>query len=96
MIENIALFAAVVLPFFNLPLIFRIIRRRSSEDISVVWALGIWVCLILMAPSAFCSKDTVWRVFSVINLALFSLVVFFVLLYSRPKGSRLKPRVRQK
>lgn len=81
MIDTIALVAAVILPLWNIPLILRIIRRRSSEDFSIYWALGVWTCLLLMAPSAFTSKDLVWKVFSIVNLAIFSLVVIFVLAY---------------
>ncbi|MBU1112805.1 MAG: hypothetical protein KKH93_02875 [Candidatus Omnitrophica bacterium] len=83
MIEKIALVAAVVLPLWNIPLIVRIIKRKSSRDISLYWALGVWTCFLFMAPSAFASKDPVWRVFNIVNLVLFTLVVIFVLAYRR-------------
>lgn len=83
MVNKIALIAAVILPLWNIPLIVRIIKRRSSRDISIYWALGVWVCIVLMAPSAFTSKDPVWRVYNVINFVLFSLVVVFVLIYRK-------------
>ncbi len=81
LIDKIALVAGIILPFFNIPLIVRIVQRKSSEDISLTWALGVWICIILMAPSAFRSEDIVWRVFSYMNVALFSLVMIFVLRY---------------
>ena len=85
--ERIALVAAIVLPFWNIPLIVRIIKRKSSQDISIYWALGVWICFILMAPSGFTSQDLVWRAFNIANLILFSLVVIFVLVYrKRPKA----------
>lgn len=83
MIQKIALVAAVILPFWNIPLIFRIIKRRSSRDISMYWAIGVWICLVLMAPSAFVSKDLVWKVYNIINFVLFTLVVIFVLAYRK-------------
>ena len=86
MIEKIALLAAVILPLWNIPLIIRIIKRKSSRDISISWAIGVWTCLVLMAPCAFVSKDMVWRVFNIMNLSLFSLVVIFVLLYRMEKN----------
>lgn len=79
--EKIALVAAIVLPLWNIPLIVRVIKRKSSKDISMFWALGVWTCLVLMAPEAFHSPDPVWRVFNVMNLVLFTAVVFVVLLY---------------
>lgn len=86
MIHIIALVAGIVLPLWNIPLIMRIVKRKSSEDISIFWALGVWACLILMAPSAFVSKDPVWRIFNIVNLVLFSVVVVFVLVYrKKPK-----------
>ena len=81
MFEKIALVAAIILPFWNIPLIARIIRRRSSRDLSVPWVLGVWSCLLLMAPAAFTSKDFVWRTFSILNLTIFTLVVICVLLF---------------
>ncbi len=82
-LETISLVCAVILPLWNIPLIARIIKRRSSADISMAWAIGIWVCIILMAPSGFQSKDIVWRVFNIVNLVMFSAVVFFVLKYRK-------------
>ena len=83
MTYSIALVAAIILPFWNIPLIVRIIKRKSSADISMYWAIGVWVCLALMAPSSFISEDLVWRIFSIINFAFFSLVVVFVLMYRK-------------
>lgn len=85
MTHKVALIAAIILPLWNIPLIVRIIRRKSSRDISIYWALGVWSCLALMAPSAFVSVDLVWRVFSIINLTLFSFVVVSILVYRKPR-----------
>jgi uncharacterized protein with PQ loop repeat len=59
--EKIAFCAAIILPLFNIPLIMKIIQRKSSADISLCWVLGVWICILLMAPSGFRSEDTVWR-----------------------------------
>jgi uncharacterized protein with PQ loop repeat len=78
MIEIIGLIAAVILPFWNIPLIVRIQKRRSCEDISLYWAFGVWVCLILMIPSGLMSSDIVFKVFTITNFVLFSVVVIQV------------------
>lgn len=64
MIQKTVLVAAIALPLWNIPLIARIVRRRSSEDVSMYWAFGIWSCLLLMLPSGLVLGDIVWRVFS--------------------------------
>ena len=81
MIETIGLIAAVILPLWNIPLILKIVQRRSSRDISLSWALGVWVCILLMAPSGFRSPDIVWRTFNMINLVLFTAVVVTAIKY---------------
>jgi len=81
--ESIGLVAAVVMPLFNIPLIVRIIRRRSSMDISMSWVIGVWICALLMAPSGFTSKDLVWRCYNIVNLVLFSGVVVAVWRYRK-------------
>ena len=83
MIQNIAFVAAIILPLWNIPLMVRVIRRKSSEDISLFWALGVWACFLLMAPQAFQSADPVWRTFNAMNLVLFTAVVAVVFKYRK-------------
>ena len=87
MTEKIAFIAAIVLPLWNIPLIVRIIKRKSSRDISIYWTLGVWVCFLLMAPAAFISPDPVWRAFNIMNLILFTAVVIVVLAYRKTRDS---------
>ena len=74
-IDTIGLIVAIILPLWNIPLVVNIIKRKSSRDISLWWALGVWVCMLLMAPSGFTSQDVVWKTFSLVNLILFTVVV---------------------
>ena len=83
MIQILGMIGAVVMPLWNIPLILRIIKRRSSADISLWWAVGVWVCILLMAPAGFISKDMVLKAFSIINLMLFSCVVLTVFVYKQ-------------
>lgn len=86
----LALIAAVVLPLWNIPLIVKMHKRRSSADISKAWALGVWVCLVVMFPAALDSEDIVFKTFSIVNIILFSMVVFSVLKFmKRKEGSIL-------
>lgn len=81
MIETLGLVAAVVLPLWNIPLILRIRARRSSKDVSLWWAVGVWVCLAAMCPSGLASPDRVFRLFTIVNFVLFSGVVVCVVRY---------------
>jgi len=83
LIDKIAYIAAIALPLFNIPLILRIIKRKSSEDLSLTWVLGVWVCIVLMAPSGFQSEDAVWRVFNYFNVTFFTIVAIVTLRYRR-------------
>ena len=83
LIEQIGLVASIALPLWNIPLMMKIIKRRSAEDISLGWVMGVWVCILFMAPSGFTSKDIVWRAFNIMNLILFTGVVIVVLKYSK-------------
>jgi uncharacterized protein with PQ loop repeat len=79
--QTIGLIAAITLPLWNIPLILKIIKRKSSRDISLSWALGVWVCILLMAPSGFISVDIVWKTFNIVNVVLFTAVVVVVVKY---------------
>ena len=80
------LVAGVAMPFWNIPLIMRIIKRKSSEDISLMWVFGIWGCIVVMLPASLISSDPVLRSFGITNAVLFSVVVGVVLRYRRPPG----------
>lgn len=84
-IETLGLVGSIVLPFWNIPLIRKMIRRKSSQDISVSWALGVWFCALMMFPAGLRSADVVWRTYNIVNFALFSLVVITVLYYREKK-----------
>lgn len=79
--DKIALMAATTLPFWNIPLIWRIVERGSSKDISLVWCIGVLVSIVLMAPQGLRSHDKVWRLFNIANLFWFSLVAVTVIYY---------------
>ena len=81
MIQNIGLVAAIVLPLWNIPLIIKIIQRKSSRDVSISWAVGVWVCIILMGPAGLRSADMVWRTYTIINTIFFTAVTVTVLIY---------------
>lgn len=85
MLHKIALIAAVILPLWDIPLIIRIIKRRSSQDISFYWVFGVWTCLVLMFPAGITSSDIVWKTFNIVNLILFSAVVLTAVLYRKQK-----------
>ncbi len=82
-IEKIGMVSAVSLPFFNIPLILRLVRRKQAEDFSLSWALGVWICIVLMTPQALRSADPTFRAFGAVNFVFFSVVVFFILKYRR-------------
>ena len=73
----------IIMPLFNIPLILRIIRRRSSGDISLVWVIGVWSCVIAMLPSSLQSPDPVLLIFGIVNSLFFSAVFFTVLYFHR-------------
>jgi len=82
-IDQIGFIAAVVLPFWNIPLMMKIIKRKSSRDISLSWALGVWICILLMFPSGVASSNFTWKVFNIVNLVFFTLVVITTLKYRK-------------
>lgn len=75
--------AAVILPLWNIPLIVRIQKRRSSGDVSLWWAYGVLICFLLMLPSGLMTEDIVFKAFTICNLILFSAVVFQITRYYR-------------
>jgi len=81
----IGVVASVILPLFNIPLILRIVKRKSSRDISMTWVVGVWVCILLMTPTALTSKDLAFRLYGITNVLFFTLVFFFTAKYRKGK-----------
>ena len=88
-LELLALAASVIMPMWNIPLIVKIVRRRSSSDLSLSWVWGVWACMLLMLPWAFVTADRVLKVFSIVNFILFSGVTFVVVKYRHIPGRSL-------
>lgn len=83
LINSVGLVASIVLPLWNIPLIVNIIKRKSSADVSLWWAFGVWGCFVLMAPSGFTSSDIVWKTFNITNMVLFTFVVIVAVKYRK-------------
>ena len=81
LIQKLGLVAAVAMPLWNIPLIITIGRRKSSKDISLVWAVGVFVCIVLMLPSALASADPVFKAFGIVNTVLFGAAVVQIVRY---------------
>jgi len=78
---HISEWAGVVLPLFNIPLIIRIVKRKSADDISLVWVFGVWICILLMLPSVLTSPDFAFRAFGWVNTLFFTGVVAVTVKY---------------
>ncbi len=81
LIKLIGSIAAVVMPLWNIPLILRIIQRKSADDISLTWLFGVWVCIIAMLPAAIQSPDLAFKLLGCINAFFFTGVFITVLKY---------------
>lgn len=81
LLQTISIWAGAVLPLFNIPLIIRIIRRKSADDISLVWLFGVWICILLMSPAALTSPDIAFRSFGWTNIIFFTGVVVVTVKY---------------
>jgi uncharacterized protein with PQ loop repeat len=85
-VEKIGLVAAVTVPVFNIPLIARIVKRKSSEDISLTWVVGVWICFVLMLPSGLMTDDVVWKAFNTANIIFFTVVMVVSVKYHKPRA----------
>ncbi len=83
MIQTIGFWSALVLPLFDIYLIAWIIKRKSSADISMVWAVGFWASAVLMAPSAFVKGDPVAVGFNIVNVVMLTALLIAVIKYRR-------------
>ena len=82
-VQKVGMISGITLPLFNIPLIITLIKRKSSKELSLTWAVGVWVCIVLMTPQALRSQDIAFRAYGIVNIIFFSVVVFFVLEYRK-------------
>ena len=81
--ETIGLWAGIMLPLWDIPLIVRIIQRKSAADISLYWIWGLWLTSILMAPSSFVVGNKLAMAFNIVNVTTLTVVLIFVLKYHK-------------
>ena len=79
--ETLGLISSIILPFFNIPLMLRMIQRKSSDDLSLVWVGGIFFSLLGMVPAGLISSDSTFKLFSILNAVFFSGVTFLAFYY---------------
>jgi uncharacterized protein with PQ loop repeat len=83
----ISLIAGVILPFWNIPLIVRVVKRRSSNDISLWWGVGVWTSLALMLPHGLMTEEIVLRWFTISNFTLFTITFIIILMYHNSRDT---------
>lgn len=81
--EMVGFWAGIMLPLWDIPLILRIIQRKSSQDISLLWIWGLWLTSVLMTPSAFMVGNKLAIGFNVVNVTMLTIVLIVVLKYQR-------------
>ena len=86
-VSHLGFAASVALPLFNIPLMVRMIRRKSSKDLSLVWVGGVWACLVSVLPSALRSVDPIFHFYSVLNLVFFTGVTVLAFWFRRRQES---------
>lgn len=86
LMDQAATVAGAVLPLFDLSLIMHVVKRRSSEDISITWAVGLWLTSVAMAPTGLMSGDLASKAFNLVNVIMLTIVVWVVIKYRRGKA----------
>jgi len=79
----LGILGASLMPICNIPLILRIVKRNSSNDISLGWVFGVEICVLAMLPSSLLSEDPVLKLFGVVNSIFFSAVTLVVWMYHK-------------
>lgn len=82
-IQVLGFFSSLILPFFNIPLMVRIWKRKSAEDLSLIWVLGIFFSLLGMLPAGLHSPDPIFKFFSLLNWIFFSGVTVLAVYFRR-------------
>lgn len=89
--HTLGLVASIALPLFNIPLMMRMVERKSSADLSLIWVLGVFACIAATLPAAWHSPDVIFKVYQVINIIFFSGVTFLAVFYRRRNRSYTPP-----
>lgn len=81
--ENAGAIAGGILPLFDLFLIVHVIKRKSSKDISLMWAIGLWATSVGMAPAGILSPSIASKAFNIVNVLMLTIVVIVVYKYRK-------------
>jgi uncharacterized protein with PQ loop repeat len=81
--DTVGFWAGVMLPLWDIPLIVRVIRRKSSADISLLWTWGLWLSSVFMAPSSFLVHNPMAMAFNIVNVTTLTVVLIAVVKYRK-------------
>jgi hypothetical protein len=82
-LKTIGFWAGIIMPLWDIPLIVRVVQRRSAQDISKSWIVGLWITSVLMTPSAFIASDKMAIGFNVVNVTMLTAVLIVVIKYRK-------------
>ena len=82
-VEGVSTVCAVTMPLWNIPLIIKICKRRSSQDLSLVWVIGVWLSIVGMLPSVLSSSDMVYKFFGIMNVTMFTCVTIVAIRFHK-------------
>lgn len=77
----IGIVGSILMPLFNIPMIVRIIRRKSSQDFSLVGAAGLFSCMLLMLPQALRSEEISFKLLNFISVIVFGILIVSIIRY---------------
>jgi uncharacterized protein with PQ loop repeat len=81
--KTVGFWAGVMLPLWDIPLIVRVVKRKSSEDISLIWAVGLWITSVMMTPNAFITGDKLAMGFDTMNVLMVTVVMIVTIKYRK-------------
>ena len=80
-VDTLATVAGSALPLFDISLIVYIMKRKSSKDISIIWAVGLWATSVAMAPAGIMSPHWASKAFNTVNVAMLTVLMGAVIKY---------------
>ena len=74
-------FIGAMMPLWNIPFVINILKMKSSHEVSLVWMFGVWISILCLLPQSLKSLELNFKIFGILNITLFSLVLIVVLYY---------------
>lgn len=81
--KELGYICSMIVPVFHIPLIMKLVRKKSSQEWSLLSVIGFWIATLGIQPWALMTDDRALTILNTLSLMFISVELVLVIKYRR-------------